>query len=127
MHFLLDSGGYIWDPSQVKRYMVYYRGFIVFLQNFRVDSSINMQHIGPRLDYKAPLLQVQIVTKEDSQIKTCNVSSPNRECFSKLIFLGNFVSTSLNHYPHCDAKFLQNTKFLNRISPIKAFKVSCPN
>ena len=66
MHFLLDSGAYIWDPSQIKRYMVYYCGFIMFLQNFRVDSSINMQHIGLRLDYKAPLLQIQIITKEDS-------------------------------------------------------------
>ena len=66
MHFLLDSGAYIWDPSQVKRCMVYYRGFIMFLQNFRVDSSINMQHIGLRLDFKAPLLQMQIIAKEDS-------------------------------------------------------------
>ena len=38
----------------------------MFLQNFRVDSSINMQHIGLRLDFKAPLLQIQIIAKEDS-------------------------------------------------------------
>ena len=53
-----------------------YNGTIMFLQNLRVDSFIEIQHVRTKLDSKTHLLQILIIIKEDIHIKTCNVSTP---------------------------------------------------
>ena len=48
----------------------------MFLQNLRVDSFIEIQHVRTKLDPKTHLLQMLIIIKEDIHIKTCNASTP---------------------------------------------------
>ena len=60
--------------------------YYCFFKTSGTDYLIDI-HIGPRLDPKATLIQIRIIIKENSPIKTCNVYSPNWHYFSNFIFL----------------------------------------
>ena len=47
---------YLRRYADCKIYIVYYFYVIIFLQNLRADSPIDMKNVGARLDSKAPLL-----------------------------------------------------------------------
>ena len=91
----------------------------MFLQNLRVDSFIESQYVETKLDTEVHLCQVIIIIKENFQINTYNVSSPNLSCFSKHDFFGKICQhyvLSLSPWP-CKILGTKN-------SPIKACKVS---
>ena len=104
---------------QIKGYIVYYFGITVFFLNLGADYLKYKQNFGPRLD---SLLQIRIIIKEDSPIKSCNVHSPNWHDFLNFNFLREkFVCTTFNHFPDSHTTFPKR-KILKTDFPIKACK-----
>ena len=117
MQSLSDSDVYIWDAMQIKGYIVYYFGITMFFLNLGADYLKYMQNFGTKLD---SLLQIRIIIKEDSPIKSCNVHSPNWHDFLNFNFLREkFVCTTFNHFPDSHTTFPKR-KTLKTDFPIKA-------
>ena len=111
MQSLSDSDAYIWDTMQIKGYIVYYFGINVFFLNLGADYLKHMQNFGPRLD---SLLQIRIIIKEDSPIRSCNVQSPNGHDFLNFNFLREKFVLRLITFLTAILHF-QNEKFLKQI------------
>ena len=111
MQSLSDSDAYIGDTMPSKGYIVYYFAITVFFLNLGADCLKYKQNFGPRLD---SLLQIRIIIKEDSLIKSCNVQSPNGHDFLNFNFLREKFVLRLITFLTAILHF-QNEKFLKPI------------